>query len=283
MSENIVVKQIIEDLTSGDSELQKTAAKACYNMKDPALIPHLKKACKCDNTGVRYFAKKSLFHIFESLKKTDENEIHKMHQVTKEQIYDKILSGDPDDLLFAIRAIKLDRKVNNPILDALVEALKKEKNEYVVSNIISVFTLFRHKKVYPLLIENLRNPDFRVIANAIEALQYYKSSRTIFILTQFLKHKDNRIKANALSVLMKFSVEGIKEQLSMMLHKGKLWEMDSALYAMLQVEPRVFEDEFVWILNNQTDDALIKKAISGLQKCGTETARRSLLKYLVKK
>lgn len=283
MSENIVIKQIIEDLTSDDNELKKTAAKACYNMKDPSLIPYLKTACKSDNTGVRYFAKKSLFHIFETLRKTDENEIHKMHEMTKEEIYNKILSGDSDDLLLAIRAIKIDRKINNPILDALTEVLKKEKNEYVVSNIISVFTLFSHKKVYPLLIENLRNPDLRVIANSIEALQYYKSSKTIFILTQFLKHKDNRIKANALSVLMKFSVDGIKEQLILMLHKGKLWEMDSALYAMIQVDPKAFEDEFTWVLNNQTDDALIKKAVAGLQKCGSETARRSLLKYLVKK
>ncbi|PLX16911.1 MAG: hypothetical protein C0601_08990, partial [Candidatus Muiribacterium halophilum] len=273
MNESVAIKQIIEDLLSGDSEIQKTAAKACYNMKDPSLIPYLKGACKSDNTGVRYFAKKSLFHILESLRKTDDHDLEKIKSLTEKKIYDMILNGDSDELLLAIRAIKQERKVNNQILDALCNVLKKEENEYVISNIISVFSMFSYKKVYPLLIDKLRYKDLRVVANTIEALQYYKSSKTIFILTQFLKHKDNRIKANALSVLMKFSVEGIQKQLVKMLHNGKLWEMDSALYAMIQIDPVVFESEFEWVLTNESDEAIIQKAIDGLQKCKTETAR----------
>lgn len=278
--EDNIVSQLIKDLESNNIEIQKTAAKACFNIVTRELIPALKKATLSESAGLRYFARKSLFNIISKLQKQSpaQDNVYQKNEVLM------LLNSNADkDIIHAVRLLGNSEDINEKILDRLLDVLKNSSNDLVISMILNIFSKNSFKKAYNTITEFLKNKDKRIVANAIEALRFYNDSKTIVTITPFLKDDDNRIKANTINVLHFFSVTGIKPELEKMAFSENIWERDSALYAITACGFKEFEDILIKMLKKEQNTEIINKIIFLLKKSESAEARSAQLAFFQKK
>ena len=259
---------LYNDLSSNDCSLRRKAIISLKEYADNETIKLIEKLFNDEDTSVRYFAKKIVKEIKDKMNAIsppamqkeiiassalieEKKSITSQPQIPLPQVIElsaerlnNILNGiDSEQKTKTLESLFLNS--DNSILPIIIEKIKFETNEKVISLMVKLIGKLGGENYIKIIITFLNNNDLRIKANAIEALELVGTPKTIPFIVPFLNNDDNRIKANAIKALSRFQPAEMLQILSKMIKSEKVWMRDSAIFALGQIK----NDESVELLN----------------------------------
>ncbi len=235
-------EDIIKNLNSADGATRHNAIVAAGELCDTEINQIIEKLCSSSDPATRYFAKKTIKKIKDSMQKT-EPELAFTPAVQQGSGFEvlKVLlaSSNSENRQRALKALSVG--FNMEALPYLVEMLKSEKDPFVIASLVKLVGKYGGAGNIDNLSVFLNHEDPRVRANTIEGLELAGTEKIIAYIVPFINDVDNRIRANAVKALSKFKSDEMLEVLGSMIKSDQLWMRDSAIFALQQVasEPAV--------------------------------------------
>ncbi len=242
VSASFTREDIIKNLNSPDGATRHNAIVAAGELCDPEINLIIEKLCSSSDPATRYFAKKTIKKIKDSMQKT-EPELAFTPAVQQGSSFEvlKVLlaSSNSENRQRALKALAVG--FNMEALPFLVEMLKSEKDPFVIASLVKLVGKYGGAENIESLSVFLSHEDPRVRANAIEGLELAGTEKIIAYIVPFINDVDNRIRANAVKALSKFKSDEMLEVLGSMIKSDQLWMRDSAIFALQQIasEPAV--------------------------------------------
>lgn len=235
-------EDIIKNLNSADGATRHNAIVAAGELCDTEINSMIEKLCSSSDPATRYFAKKTIKKIKDSMQK-NEPELAFTPAVQQGSGFEvlKVLlaSSNSENRQRALKALAVG--FNMEALPYLVEMLKSEKDPFVIASLVKLVGKYGGAGNIDNLSVFLNHEDPRVRANTIEGLELAGTEKIIAYIVPFINDVDNRIRANAVKALSKFKSDEMLEVLGSMIKSDQLWMRDSAIFALQQVasEPAV--------------------------------------------
>ena len=242
VSASFTREDIIKNLNSPDGATRHNAIVAAGELCDPEINMIIEKLCNSLDPATRYFAKKTIKKIKDSMPK-NEPELAFTPAVQQgsslEVLKVLLVSSNSENRQRALKALAIG--FNMEVLPFLVEMLKSEQDPFVIASLVKLVGKYGGPQNIESLSVFLSHEDPRVRANAIEGLELAGTEKIIAYIVPFINDVDNRIRANAVKALSKFKSDEMLEVLGSMIKSEQLWMRDSAIFALQQVasEPAV--------------------------------------------
>lgn len=276
-SANISREDILRNLSSADIDctVRNNAIMAAGEFCDPEIIAAVEKLCTAPDPATRYFAKKTLKKIKDSMQKseTDPAAAPIVQAAGLDAIKSLLASQNSENRQRAMKA--LTANFNAAFLPQLVEMLKTEKDPFVIASLVKLVGKHGGAAHVDALSVFLGHEDPRVRANTIEALELSGSEKIIAHIVPFINDVDNRIKANAVKALSKFKSDEMLEVLGSMIKSDQLWMRDSAIFALQQIAGDQAVD-LLCVLAQDPEKTIANNAMQALIRIGSVYALKKV-------
>lgn len=236
ISQGFTRDEIIKNLNSPDGATRHNAIVAAGELCDPEINSIIEKLCVSSDPATRYFAKKTIKKIKDSIQKTEPELAFTPpgQQGSNFEVLKVLLaSSNSENRQRALKALSIG--FNMEALPFLVDMLKSEKDPFVIASIVKLVGKYGGPENIEVLSAFLNHDDPRVRANTIEGLELAGTEKIIAYIVPFINDADNRIRANAVKALSKFRSDEMIEVLGSMIKSEQLWMRDSAIFALQQV------------------------------------------------
>ncbi len=225
--------ELTDKLHHPEREERKLAVIELGNSEDDRALELLVEATQDDDLSVRYFARKALIKLKNSLNlPTETLDEDLTHLYIKKKI--ELLSAS--DLQIRLNAAKIILEIGDQeIIPEIIKLLKEEKHEYVISILLRITGRLGDTNVIPVIEPFLSYANRRIRANAVEALGYIDDKAVMQLITPFFHDPDNRVKANAAHALWKFSKKKTLGLLKDMLKSPEESDRYSAIFVLREL------------------------------------------------
>lgn len=229
------IQQIADAYLTGDERCRREALRTLIEIGTPEARRLLKSLIMSeDDKKFRYYCRKALAYLYGEAvgdNTGDTGGIADMLALDAGVLREEARDDDPWIRLKAVT--NLSRYFDESDFDSFFsDLLKEEEHPYVRSALVMAVGRHGNASHIPQIAEFLRDRDSRVQANAVEALEMIGTDEIYHHLVPLLQDVDNRVRANAAKVMAAYRSEDVLRCIQDMLDSDKVWERDSAAYAL---------------------------------------------------
>ena len=200
----------------------------------------------------------------------------------KSALLDALEDQDRAVVVNALLALKATD--DEDVTGALVDLFDDCKDEHVRATIMSALHSSTHliDEVVAVVRQALDDEDNRVRANAVECLSSLRvpDERRSALLTQLVKDEDNRVRGNVALAFGSLDPTISLNIMRTMLKSDDKWVRASAVYVGRFVKDRQVSDWLLSVLATETDEDVVRNAVSSLFEHGSSPLVYDLLALL---